>query len=77
MLITKEPMAEVTSGYSYDQYNERLTYGLQGGVIAHAHGITLTQPLGETNVLIEAPGASGVSIQNQTGVKQTIVVTPR
>ena len=65
----KGTYGEVTSGYSYDQYNERLTYGLQGGVIAHAHGITLTQPLGETNVLIEAPGASGVSIQNQTGVK--------
>lgn len=65
----KGTYGEVTSGYSYDQYNERLTYGLQGGVIAHVHGITLTQPLGETNILIEAPGASGVSIQNQTGVK--------
>lgn len=65
----KGTYGEVTSGYSYDKYNERLTYGLQGGVIAHAHGITLSQPLGETNVLIEAPGADGVSIQNQTGVK--------
>lgn len=60
---------EVTAGYSYDQNSDRLNYGLQGGVIAHADGITLSQPLGETNVLIKAPGAKGVSVQNQTGVK--------
>lgn len=60
---------EVTAGYSYDQNSDRLNYGLQGGIIAHADGITLSQPLGETNVLIKAPGAKGVSVLNQTGVK--------
>jgi len=38
-------------------------------VVGHADGVTLSQPLGDTNVLIKAPGASGVSIENQTGVK--------
>lgn len=40
-----------------------------GGVIAHADGITLSQPLGETNALIKAPGAHGVNIRNQPGAR--------
>ena len=46
-----------------------MNYGVQGGILAHANGVTLSQPLSETNVLIKAPGASGVSIQNQQGAK--------
>ncbi|WP_149806523.1 fimbria/pilus outer membrane usher protein, partial [Salmonella enterica] len=42
---------------------------LSGGVVGHADGITFSQPLGDTNVLIKAPGAKGVRIENQTGVK--------
>lgn len=65
----KGTYGEVTAGYGYDKSSERLNYGLQGGILAHADGITLSQPLGETNVLIKAPGAKGVSVQNQTGAK--------
>ena len=65
----KGTYGEVTAGYSYDKNSERLNYGLQGGVIAHADGITLSQPLGETNALIKAPGAHGVNIRNQPGAR--------
>ncbi|WNN47065.1 fimbria/pilus outer membrane usher protein [Siccibacter colletis] len=65
----KGTYGEMTAGYSYDKSSERLNYGLQGGILAHANGVTLSQPLSETNVLIKAPGAKGVSIQNQTGAK--------
>ncbi|EIX9507298.1 TPA: fimbria/pilus outer membrane usher protein [Klebsiella pneumoniae] len=58
---------ELTAGYSYDKNTDRLNYGIQGGVVAHANGVTFSQPLGETNVLIAAPGAAGVGIQNMTG----------
>ncbi len=51
---------ELTAGYSYDKNTDRLNYGIQGGVVAHANGVTFSQPLGETNVLIAAPGAAGV-----------------
>lgn len=61
--------AETTAGYSYDQSSERLNYGLAGGILAHADGVTLSQPLGETNVLVKAPGASGVRVNNQNGAK--------
>ncbi|MGU3415357.1 fimbria/pilus outer membrane usher protein [Enterobacteriaceae bacterium C34A] len=65
----KGTYGEVTAGYAYDKSSDRLNYGLQGGVIAHADGVTFSQPLGETNVLVKAPGAKGVGIQNQTGAK--------
>lgn len=60
---------ELTTGYSYDKNGDRLNYGLAGGMLAHADGLTFSQPLGETNVLIKAPGASGVGINNQNGAK--------
>lgn len=65
----KGTYGEVTAGYGYDKDSDRLNYGLQGGIMAHADGVTFSQPLGETNVLVKAPGAKGVSIQNQSGAK--------
>ncbi|MDK9605157.1 MULTISPECIES: fimbrial biogenesis usher protein [Lelliottia] len=56
-------------GYNYGAGYQQVNYGLSGGIVAHANGITLSQPLGSTNVLIKAPGASGVDIENSTGVK--------
>ncbi|WP_448842084.1 fimbria/pilus outer membrane usher protein [Citrobacter braakii] len=61
--------AEVTAGYAYDKNSQRLNYGLQGGIVAHASGVTFGQPLGETMALVQAPGASGVGVSNQSGVK--------
>ncbi len=55
-------------GYSYAQGTHDYTLQLSGGVVAHRNGITLSQPLGETNILVKAPGAVGVSIENKTGV---------
>ncbi|OQD51087.1 fimbrial assembly protein [Enterobacter cancerogenus] len=65
----KGTYGEVTAGYGYDKDSDRLNYGLQGGIIGHADGVTFSQPLGETNVLVKAPGAKGVGIQNQSGAK--------
>lgn len=65
----KGTYGEVTAGYGYDKHSERLSYGLQGGILAHADGVTLSQPLGETNALIKAPGAHDVNIRNQFGVR--------
>lgn len=57
------------AGYNYSRDNHEYNWRLSGGIVGHADGITLGQPLGNTNVLIKAPGASGVRIENQTGVK--------
>lgn len=58
-------------GYNYNDNgnSQQVTYGVSGGIVAHRHGVTLSQPLGETNVLIEAPGADNVTVQSATGVK--------
>jgi outer membrane usher protein len=34
-----------------------------GGVVIHRHGVTFSQPLGETAALIAAPAATGIGIQ--------------
>lgn len=59
---------QMGTGYSYSHDNRRLNYNIQGGMLAHAQGLTFSQPLGETVALIEAPKASGVRVSNQTGV---------
>ncbi|WP_244212354.1 fimbria/pilus outer membrane usher protein [Buttiauxella izardii] len=60
---------EVNAGYAYDSNSQRLNYGVQGGIVAHEHGVTFGQQMGETITLVEARGASGVGVSNQTGVK--------
>ncbi|NXZ90379.1 fimbrial biogenesis usher protein [Serratia fonticola] len=55
-------------GYNYGKHYQQVNYGLRGGVVAHADGVTLSQPLGDTNVLVKATGADGVRVQNATGV---------
>ncbi|MFJ2973396.1 fimbria/pilus outer membrane usher protein [Kluyvera sp. NPDC087067] len=60
--------ARMNAAYGYDHDQRRVNYGINGGIIAHANGVTLSQQLGETSALVEAPGASGVDISNQTGV---------
>ncbi|KFK93993.1 MULTISPECIES: fimbria/pilus outer membrane usher protein [unclassified Serratia (in: enterobacteria)] len=61
-------LGQVNVGYGYDKSQHRLNYGAQGGVMVHENGLTLSQSLGETVVLVKAPGAKGVNIANQTGV---------
>ena len=57
------------AGYSRSNDIKQFYYGLSGGVLAHANGITLSQPMNDTVVLIEAPGAANVKVENQTGVR--------
>jgi len=58
------------AGYNYsDNGNyQQVNYGLSGSVVAHRNGITLSQPLGETNVLIAAPGANDVKVEGNAGL---------
>lgn len=55
-------------GYSYSRNSKTLNYGLQGGILAHAGGVTLSQPQGDTMVLVEAKGAAHTPVINNTGV---------
>ncbi|KAB8312630.1 outer membrane usher protein FimD [Erwinia endophytica] len=60
--------AKAGAGYGYSRYDHVYNWDLSGGIVAHANGITFSQSLGDTNVLIKAPGAKGVHVENETGV---------
>jgi outer membrane usher protein len=55
--------------YGYSPHSRQYNYGVSGGAVLHADGVTLSQPLGNTNILIKAPGAAHVSIRNYRGIK--------
>ncbi|VTR42574.1 Outer membrane usher protein fimD precursor [Serratia fonticola] len=38
-------------------------------MLAHENGITLSQPLNDTLILVKAPGAGNVSVENQSGIR--------
>lgn len=59
----------IGAGYSYEKDSNQFTYTASGGILAHRDGITFGQPLGSTSILVKAPGAKGVNIENYTGVK--------
>lgn len=59
----------LSSGYNYSDGYHQFNYGASGGVVLHRNGLTLSQPLGDTNILVKAPGAAGVALENETGVK--------
>ncbi|MCO1590519.1 fimbria/pilus outer membrane usher protein, partial [Escherichia coli] len=51
-------------GYSHSDDIKQLYYGVSGGVLAHANGVTLGQPLNDTVVLVKAPGAKDAKVEN-------------
>ncbi|BDH47657.1 outer membrane usher protein [Salmonella enterica subsp. enterica serovar Choleraesuis] len=58
----------IDAGYNYSHQYHDFNYRVSGGAILHGNGLTFGQTLGESNVLIKAPGASGVKVKNATGV---------
>ncbi|STG52503.1 outer membrane usher protein FimD, truncation [Escherichia coli] len=54
-------------GYSHSDDIKQLYYGVSGGVLAHANGVTLGQPLNDTVVLVKAPGAKDAKVENPDG----------
>lgn len=62
--------ASLNAGYYYSADNtQQLNYGASGAVVAHPHGITLAQPLGNQFAIVSANGAEGVRFKNQRGIQ--------
>ncbi|MFW1745484.1 outer membrane usher protein FimD [Acinetobacter guillouiae] len=59
----------IGGGYSYERDSDQVTVNASGSILAHRDGITFGQPISGTAILVKAPGAKGVNIENQTGVK--------
>lgn len=62
------PYSNVAAGYSYGDGAKRINYGMNGGVVAHRHGITFSHTLGDTFGLIEAPGVEDLEIASSQNV---------
>ena len=57
----------VDFNHSYGRQFQQTSLGLSGALVVHAGGVTLSQPLHDTLVLVEAKGAEGVGLDNQGG----------
>ncbi|MBJ9260675.1 fimbria/pilus outer membrane usher protein [Citrobacter amalonaticus] len=55
-------------GYSQSSDWRQVSYGLSGGALLHRNGLTIGQPLGDTNVLIATPGIPDVGMKYEPGV---------
>ncbi len=55
-------------GYSRNKDSSQLYYSLSGGILAHSEGITFSQPLNQTAILVKAKGAKNVAISGYRGV---------
>lgn len=55
-------------GYRHDSASNQLTWGASGSVVAHPHGVTLGQPVGDSFAIVRAPGAADVAIEDGTNV---------
>ena len=62
--------ANLNAGYyaSTDD-SAQFNYGISGEIVAHSHGVTLTQPLGSQFAIVNANDAAGVRFQNQRGIE--------
>ncbi|WP_447884808.1 fimbria/pilus outer membrane usher protein [Serratia fonticola] len=56
-------------GYSQTSSSRQLRTDLSGGLLVHADGLTVGPMLGETNILVDAGGTSGVAIEGVPGLK--------
>lgn len=60
--------AESQLGYSYDDDNRQLSYVMRGSIVAHRDGLTFGRQLGDANILIKAPGAAHVKVEDNSGL---------
>nr|WP_082019620.1 fimbria/pilus outer membrane usher protein [Leclercia adecarboxylata] len=55
-------------GYRRDRDSSQLTWGASGSIVAHPHGVTLGQNLGDSFAIVRAPEAANVAVQNGSNV---------
>ncbi|KFC13171.1 FimD family fimbriae anchoring protein [Trabulsiella guamensis ATCC 49490] len=66
----RSPFGNVSGGYySASGGDRQISYGISGAIVAHRHGVTLSQPLGDQFAIVDTGGASGLRFQNQYGIR--------
>lgn len=64
----KASFGEYQIGYNYTRYTQQVNYSAMGGVVVHPHGVTFSQPLGETIALVRARDADNVKVIGNPGI---------
>ncbi|MDC9615280.1 fimbrial biogenesis outer membrane usher protein [Xenorhabdus khoisanae] len=70
----KGAYGRINAGYHYQYHREQqhhskqLNYGINGGIVVHPYGVTLSQEFGDAAVLVQAEGAKGIKVTNNTAV---------
>lgn len=59
----------LSAGYSQGNGYHQTSYDAAGGLVLHSGGLTAGQPLGSTSVLVAIPGAAGVPLEGDSGVR--------
>ena len=62
------PIGRFDLSHSQGPSYRQTSFGVAGGLLAHSGGVTLSQPMGDTIALVQAPKASGVGIESRPGV---------
>lgn len=60
---------QLRGGYAQARDSTQLSFSAEGGVIAHADGITWSPSLGEAAALVQAPAAEGAMLGHASGVR--------
>lgn len=64
----KASFGEYQVGYNYTRHTQQVNYSAMGGIVVHPHGVTLSQPLGETMALVRAKDADNINVIGNPGV---------
>ncbi len=68
-LNTTTPYGRFDAGYGQGRDYRSLSVGAVGSVVAHAGGVNLGQPLGETFALVQVEDVAGARLTNDSNVK--------
>lgn len=58
-----------TLGYTYSDQYQQASASVSGGILVHSGGILFGQQMYTNPIIVEAKGAEGVRIENQSGLK--------
>lgn len=62
-------VTSLRAGYGQSRDSSQVSFGVDGGVIAHAGGVTFSQSLGEASALVLVPDAEGAMLGNGSGTR--------
>jgi outer membrane usher protein len=65
----RAPYAQMTASASSGSQSSQVSAGISGSVVVHPGGVTLSQTVGDTFGIVEAPGAAGAKVTSAPGVE--------